>query len=251
MKKIETCISPDLIHLHDLKGKTVVVVDIFRASSTMVTALSNGIQCIKPLKELEECRNYKDQNWLIAGERDGKQADGFDLGNSPLSFLDNAFAGKKLAMTTTNGTRAISLAENDCNEILIGAFLNLQATVDYLKSTTNDVLVLCAGWKGRFNLEDSLFAGALSLELGWKHDCDATLAMEALFQKAKQDLTGFLQKASHTKRLQNHQLEKDIDFCLNLNTYHSVIYLDKGYLKVKTGRNNKKRLSHQRNSLNL
>lgn len=251
MRKIETCISPDLIHLHDLEGKTVVVVDIFRASSTMVTALSNGVQCIKPLKDLVECRSYKDQKWLIAGERDGKQAEGFDLGNSPLAFLNNAFAGKKLAMTTTNGTRAISLAENDSQEILIGAFLNLQATVDYLKDTTNDVLVLCAGWKGKFNLEDSLYAGALSLELGWKHDCDATLAMETLFQKAETDLTGFLQNASHTKRLQNHQLEKDIDFCLHLNAYSSVIYLDSGLLKIKPSVKNKKRLSPQRNSLNI
>ncbi|MDN3688152.1 2-phosphosulfolactate phosphatase [Cyclobacterium jeungdonense] len=250
MRKIETCISPDLVHLHDLEGKTVVVVDIFRASSTMVTALSNGVHCIKPLKDLEECRSYKDQNWLIAGERDGKQAEGFDLGNSPLAFLDNIFAGKNLAMTTTNGTRAISLAENDSREILIGAFLNLQATVDYLKGTTNDVLVLCAGWKGKFNLEDSLFAGALSLELGWKHNCDATLAMEALFQKAEKNLTGFLQKASHTKRLQNHQLEKDIDFCLHLNKYRSVIYLDSGLLKMKPSEKNKKRLSQQKNSLN-
>lgn len=233
MRKIETCISPDLVHLHDLKGKIVVVVDIFRASSTMVTALSNGIERIKPLKELEECRGYKNLDWLIAGERDGRQAEGFDLGNSPLAFLNNALAGKKLAMTTTNGTRAISLAEKDSHEILIGAFLNLQATVDYLKTTTEDVLVLCAGWKGKFNLEDSLYAGALSLELGWKHDCDATLAMEALFQKAGKNLKRFLQKASHSKRLQNHQLENDIDFCLRLNTYRSVVYLDSGILKIK------------------
>ncbi|WP_154855552.1 2-phosphosulfolactate phosphatase [Cyclobacterium xiamenense] len=249
MRNIETCISPELIHLHDLTQKTVVVVDIFRASSTMVTALSNGVRCIKPLSDLDECRNYKNKNWLIAGERNGQQAEGFDLGNSPLSFLGNAFAGEKLAMTTTNGTRAISLAAADSEEILIGSFLNLQATVDYLQISDRDVLVLCAGWKGKFNIEDSLYAGALSLTLGWKHDCDATLAMEAVFQQAGENLSLFLEKASHAKRLQNHQLEKDIDFCLELNRYNAVVHLDEGLLKVKPAAAKQRRLSPEGNSL--
>jgi 2-phosphosulfolactate phosphatase len=249
MRNIETCISPELIHLHELTGKTVVVVDIFRASSTMVTALANGVQCIKPISDLEECRNYKRKKWLIAGERNGQQAEGFDLGNSPLTFLGDAFAGKKLAMTTTNGTRAISLAAADSEEVLIGSFLNLQATVDYLEAGSRDVLVLCAGWKGKFNIEDSLYAGALSLSLGWKHDCDATLAMEAVFQQARENLPSFLEKASHAKRLQNHHLEKDIDFCLELNRYAAVVHLEEGVLKVTSAGTKQKKLSPEGNSL--
>lgn len=233
MKTIETCISPDLLDLHELANKTVIVVDIFRASSTMVTALSNGVNSIVPVKDLDQCKSYKKSGWLIAGERNGKQADGFDLGNSPLAYLDQAFAGQNVAMTTTNGTRAISLAREQASEVLIGSFLNLQATVDYLQTSTNDVLVLCAGWKGKFNLEDSLYAGALSLLLGWDHDCDATLGMEALYQQVGGDLQGFLQKASHAKRLQNHDLDKDIDFCLELNQFNSVVYLSKEGLKNK------------------
>jgi len=233
MKSIETCISPDLINLHDLVNKTVVVVDIFRASSTMVAALSNGVKTIIPVRDLDECKTYKKEGWLIAGERDGKQAKGFDLGNSPIAYLNQAYAGKNLAMTTTNGTRAISLARGQAAEVLIGSFLNLQATVDYLQNSTNDVLVLCAGWKGKFNIEDSLFAGALSHSLGWKHDCDATLTMESLYQQINGGLREFLQKASHAKRLQNHHLEKDIDFCLQLNYFDSVIFLTEEGLKIK------------------
>ncbi|SHN27396.1 2-phosphosulfolactate phosphatase [Cyclobacterium lianum] len=233
MRTISTCLSPELIHLHDTKGKIVVVVDIFRASSTMVTALSNGVSCIVPVEDLEQCRAYKNEGWKIAGERNGQQAEGFDLGNSPLAYSDGQLAGEKIAMTTTNGTRAISLVQNEASEVLIGAFLNINALINYLKEIQNDVLVFCAGWKGKFNIEDALFAGALSLGLGWEHDCDATMAMEAVFQQAGRDLEFFLQKASHAKRLQNYELEKDIAFCLGLNQYDTIVFLEEGLLKIK------------------
>ena len=232
MKTIETCVSPDLLELHELTNKTVIVVDIFRASSTMVTALANGVKTIVPVRDLDQCMAYKEQGWLIAGERNGKQADGFDLGNSPLAYLNQQFAEKNVAMTTTNGTRAISLAREQAAEVLIGSFLNLKATADYLKKSSNDVLVLCAGWKGKFNIEDSLYAGALSLALDWKHDCDATLAMESLYAQVGKNLNIFLQKASHAKRLQNHDLEKDINFCLDTDQYNAVVYLSEEGLKL-------------------
>lgn len=224
MKKIEVCLSPELIHLHDLKDKMVVVVDIFRATSTMVTALANQVHSITPIADLEICRNFKKQGYVIAGERNGLPAEGFELGNSPLSYLDNAFKDKKIAMTTTNGTLAIEKSKPGPEEILIGAFLNLQATASYLASKKRDVLIHCAGWKGRFNLEDSLFAGALIEALSDTHTaaCDGALAMMHLYQSAKDNLPSFLGQASHTKRLQNHNLEADIDFCLSLNKYDIV-----------------------------
>lgn len=116
------------------------------------------------------------------------------MGNSPLAYLNLQFAEENVAMTTTNGTRAISLARKQAAEVLIGSFLNLHATANYLQNSTNDVLVLCAGWKGKFNIEDSLYAGALSLALNWKHDCDATFAMESLYRQVGTNLSDFLQK---------------------------------------------------------
>lgn len=224
MRRIEVCLSPELIHLYDLKNKIVVVVDIFRATSTMITGLANQVKSITPVADLETCRNFRNQGYIIAGERDGLPAEGFELGNSPLNYLKNAYAGKKIAVTTTNGTLAIEKSKPGSTEILIGAFLNLHATSNYLSTLKNDVLIHCAGWKGRYNLEDSLYAGALIEALDKTHtfNCDGALAMKTLYKAAKNDLNTFLNQASHAKRLQNHHMEADIDFCLTLDTFDIV-----------------------------
>ncbi|MDN3668198.1 2-phosphosulfolactate phosphatase [Echinicola jeungdonensis] len=224
MKKIEICLSPELIHLHDLKGKIVVVVDIFRATSTMVTGLANAVQSITPVAGLETCRAMKKEGYIIAGERNGQTAEGFELGNSPLSYLKKAYEGKKIAVTTTNGTLAIELSKKDADEVILGAFLNLQATADYLVQKNKDVVIHCAGWKGMFNLEDSLYAGALVKRLAghFTFDCDGAIAMKSLFEQHQNNLQGFLNQASHAKRLQNHNIEADIDFCLTMDKYDLV-----------------------------
>lgn len=231
MRKVEVCFSPELIHLHDLEGKIVVVVDIFRASSTMVAALANGVTEILTFAQLEECKAMKEQGYLIAGERDGLTAAGFEMGNSPVAYISGHYTGRKLAMTTTNGTQAIHKSVG-AFEILIGAFPNLNATVRYIQSQEKDVLIHCAGWKGRFNLEDSLYAGALVEALATTHSAeeDGALAMRTLYSKEKSDLPKFLSQASHAKRLQNHQIEADIDFCLSLDLYPLVVKLQNGVL---------------------
>ncbi|NVJ85351.1 MAG: 2-phosphosulfolactate phosphatase [Algoriphagus sp.] len=232
MNQLEVCFSPDLIHLHDLKGKIVVVVDIFRATSTMIAALANGIEEIQTFADLESCRAMREKGYLIAGERNGKTVEGFDLGNSPVAFLEEYHEGKKLAMTTTNGTLAISKSQ-DADEILIGAFPNLSATIRYIQSQQKDVLIHCAGWKGRFNLEDSLYAGALakSLEKTHSSDDDGALAMKTLFEKEGHQIKNYLSKASHAKRLQNQGIEKDIDFCLTFDLYEMVGKVEGDVLK--------------------
>jgi 2-phosphosulfolactate phosphatase len=232
MRKVAICFSPELIHLFELEGKIVVVVDIFRATSTMVAALANGVEEILPFADLETCRLMKDQGFLIGGERNGLTAPGFEMGNSPVAYLSGAYSGRKLAMTTTNGTQAIEKSRGAA-EILIGAFPNLQATVSYIQSQDKDVLIHCAGWKGHFNMEDSLYAAALvkSLESTHVSSEDGALAMRVLFEKVGHDLTGFLSQASHAKRLQNHGIELDIEFCLTLDLYEIVVKLDEnGYL---------------------
>ena len=234
MNSIEVCFTPELIHLHEVKGKLVVVVDIFRATSTMVAALAHGVTEILPFADLESCRAMQAQGYLIAGERDGLTAPGFELGNSPVAFLEGNYAGKKLAMTTTNGTLALDKSKG-ASEILIGAFPNLKATASYIQSRNLDVLIHCAGWKGRFNLEDSLYAGALVQALSSSHanQEDGALAMESLFSLEGGNLATYLSQASHAKRLQNHGIESDIDFCLSLNLYEQVVGLtQKGELRI-------------------
>lgn len=225
MKQIEVCLTPELIHLYDLTDKIVVVVDIFRATTTMVTALANGVESILPLSGLEECRAMAAKSYVIAGERNGQTADGFSLGNSPLSYLNEAFKGKKIAMTTTNGTLTIAKSKEGSAEILIGAFINLQATISYLIKKDKDILIHCAGWKGKFNLEDSLYAGALVDGLSQSHnyECDGAIATRSLYLQNHNDLNFFLQQASHAKRLQNHNIEADIDFCLTIDKYLIVV----------------------------
>lgn len=224
MKNLEICLSPELVHLYDFNNKNIVIVDIFRASSTMVAALANDVTSITPFMNLEECRVMSKKGYIIAGERNGLTAEGFELGNSPLAFLEKKYATKKIAMTTTNGTVAIQLAKGKAKNILLGAFPNLKATADFLSAMSEDVIILCAGWKGKFNLEDSLYAGALTKELkgNFKIECDTAIALESLYDKHSKDIKGFLSQASHTKRLQNQNIEADIDFCLSLNIYDLV-----------------------------
>lgn len=231
MRQVEICFSPELIHLHELQGKLVVVVDIFRATSTMVAALANGISEIKTCADLEECREMASSGYLIAGERNGIKAEGFQLGNSPLAYLSGDYQDQRLAMTTTNGTLAISKSAG-ADEILIGAFPNLQATVSYIQSRDKDVLIHCAGWKGKFNLEDSLYAGALAKALEATHEAedDGAIAMKSLYEKEGHDLKGFLSQASHAKRLQNHNIDSDIDFCLTLDLFSLVGKVENGIL---------------------
>ncbi|SDA94703.1 2-phosphosulfolactate phosphatase [Algoriphagus alkaliphilus] len=234
MRKVEVCFSPELIHLFDLEDKIVVVVDIFRATSTMVAALANGIESILSFADLEACRLMKEKGFLIGGERNGLTAPGFEMGNSPVAYLSGEYSGRKLAMTTTNGTQAIEKSKG-AFEILIGAFPNLQATVSYIQDQNKDVLIHCAGWKGHFNLEDSLYAGALVKSLESTHESseDGAMAMSLLFEKVGHNLKGFLSQASHAKRLQNHGIEEDIDFCLTLDLYEIVVKLDERGFLVK------------------
>lgn len=224
MRNIEVCVSPELIHLYDTKGKNVVIVDIFRATSTMMAALANGVTSITPVMDLESCRAMAPAGYVIAGERNGLTAEGFELGNSPLAYLDSAYAGKKIAMTTTNGTLAIEKTKADANKILLGAFVNLKATAKFLIDESQDILVLCAGWKGKFNLEDSLYAGALVslLQLHFHTDCDSAIALKSLYESNAHRIQIFLGQASHAKRLQNHNIEADIDFCLTQDKYDIV-----------------------------
>jgi len=223
MKTIDVCLSPDLMHQYPVADRTVVVVDILRATSCMTTAFAHGIAAITPFARLEDCLAMKTQGYFTAGERDGKKVDGFDFGNSPFEYMDEKLRGQKIAFTTTNGTQAIARSQG-AREIIIGSFLNLSAVADHILRGSNNILVLCAGWKGKVNLEDTLFAGAL-VEATKNHieaECDAPRMAQHLYSQAKTDMVAYLQNASHVKRLKKLNIEKDIAFCVTENTYPLV-----------------------------
>lgn len=228
MPSIDVCLTPELLHQYELKGKIAVITDVLRATSVMVTALAHGVEEIIPVEDLETCRSYREQGYVIAGERGGETAEGFDLGNSPLVFLNEAYAGKKLAATTTNGTLAIERAAA-ADQRLVGALLNVRAIADYLKKQPEDVVIICAGWKGKFNLEDTLFAGALVKALANTHEkaCDAPLSAEMLFDQAEGQLENYLKQSAHAQRLEKLEVLDDIAFCSQLNRY-AIVPIMKG-----------------------
>jgi 2-phosphosulfolactate phosphatase len=223
-KKIDVCLSPELLNLYNLGGKIVVVVDVLRATSCMITALAEGVTEIHPVASLDECQSLKVRGYLTAAERGGQQVDGFDLGNSPLSYLNGAYRGKKVAVTTTNGTLAITKSAPYAKQVIIGGFLNLSAIAEYLQSQPEDVVILCAAWKGKVNMEDTLFAGALISRLAndYQLECDAPLAAQTLYECIKDDLYGYMKQSSHARRLSKFGVEEDIRFCLESDQYRQI-----------------------------
>jgi len=234
MKSVDVCLSPELVHLYDVTDKTVVVVDILRATSCMVTAFAHGVADIKPYADLEECKAAASAGYETSGERNGEKVEGFNRGNSPFEYMAEAIRGKHIAFTTTNGTQAIDKAQK-AKALLIGAFLNIQAVANAVQELNHPTLIVCAGWKGRFNLEDTLFAGALAKRLmgTFKPEDDAVLAAMELYENAKGNLVAFLQKSSHVQRLARLNIHKDIEFCLTPDVYAVVPELQNDHLILR------------------
>lgn len=233
MKTIDVCLSPELMHLYHVRDRTVVVVDILRATSCMVTAFAHGVESITPIADLAACRQMKQKGFIISGERDGKKVEGFDKGNSPFEYTGTDIHGKRIAFTTTNGTQAIEKSK-DANKVIIGSFLNLSAVVKYLLFGTNNVLIVCAGWKGKVNLEDTLFAGAVidRLKNHIEPDCDAPLMAHSLFLEARRDMVTYLANSSHVKRLDKLSIHEDIEYCLSYDKYDVLPKLKNGVLTL-------------------
>ncbi len=233
MRTIEVCLTPDLIHQHELKGKIVVVVDIFRATSCIVTGLANGVEAIKPVGEVEETKALGKKGYLMAGERGGIKVPEFDMGNSPFEYQKDEVKGKKVAISTTNGSQAIIKSEK-AQEIIIGAFLNLESIAEYILQSKTDVVIHCAGWKGTPNLEDTLFAGALIDECAeeMKTIGDSALVAHQVYIANHENLFGIAKQSSHAVRLSGFGIEEDLEFCMTENEYQVVPKLVDGEIVV-------------------
>ena len=224
---IEVCLTPALLHLYDFKESIVVVIDIFRATSSICYGIENGAEAIIPVATVEACESYRHSEFLLAAERNGEVVAGFDFGNSPFSYIKDKVHGKTVVLTTTNGTHAINVSRG-ASKIVIGSFLNLGALCDWLKTQPNDVLLLCSGWKDKVNLEDTLFAGGVVHNLmneDYQLD-DSGIAAEDLYRMAKDDLDKYLKKTSHSERLKKLGIEEDIAFCLKVDITTSIPVLD-------------------------
>ncbi|MBN1131480.1 MAG: 2-phosphosulfolactate phosphatase [Bacteroidales bacterium] len=233
MKKVEVCYSPALYPYYENREAVVVVTDVLRASSAIVTAFMNGVRKIIPVGSLEEAKAYKAKGFMVAAERDGIVRDFADFGNSPFNFTRKQIAGREIVYSTTNGTRAIHLASSG-EQVLIGAYLNLTALVQYVINSDRDLLILCAGWKNKFNLEDTLFAGALAGKIlennNYQTICDATLGAVDLFELARNDMMNYMEKVAQRHRLKKNNLDDVIAYCHTPDLTDIIPVLEKNYL---------------------
>ncbi len=235
-----TSLSPALLHLYEVNNSVVVIIDVLRATSTIAAALYNGAKCIIPVDSVSRCIEIGKQiDGITAGERDGKVAEGLVYGNSPFEYPRGFVEGKTLVLTTTNGTRLLQMAlDKGAKEIVTGSFPNLSAVCDHLIDMKQNVILGCAAWKDRVNMEDMLFAGAIISNIGrhFSINCDSSHLAEATYKKAAKDLFGFMKKnnASHYHRLMGFGLEKDIRYCLTPDQANVLpIYRD-GKLVLKS-----------------
>jgi len=234
---VEVCFSPGLFQ--DILTKDdfiVVLVDILRATTTICTAVANGAEAIIPVASHEEARQLKSEGFLVASERDGVQVDFADFGNSAFSFTIEAIGGKTLVYCTTNGTGALQMAKS-AGSVVIGAFINISAVTAWLAGQRKNVVILCSGWKNKFCLEDTLFAGALTerlLETGvFESDCDSAKASMDLWNLAEGDVLGYIEKAAQRHRLKRLGLDDVIPYSFEFDQVKVVPVFDgkriKGY----------------------
>jgi 2-phosphosulfolactate phosphatase len=230
---IDTCFSPALYEPELHSGAIVIVIDILRASSAICTAFANGAGSIIPVAGVDEAREYKEKGYLVAAERDGFVLDFADFGNSPFNFTADRVAGKTIVYSTTNGTGIINLSSS-AYMIAVGSFLNIEALLSWIKHQEKDIMLFCAGWKNRFNLEDTVFAGALAFRLMesglYSTRCDSTLAAIDLWSLARNDLRGYIEKAAQRTRLKDKKLDDCIDFCLTTDFTDKIPVLREGLL---------------------
>ena len=234
-RSVEVCFSPALFQDILTTGDFVVVlVDVLRATTTICTAVGNGVEAIIPVATHEEARELKEKGFLVASEKDGVQLDWADFGNSAFSFTREAIGGKTLVYCTTNGTRALHLAKS-ASSIAIGAFINISAVTEWLAAQEKNVVILCSGWKDKFCLEDTLFAGALTgrlLETDRFHtECDSAHAAKDLWDLAEGDVLGYIEKAAQRHRLKRLGLDDVIPYSFACDQVNVVPVFDGRLIK--------------------
>ncbi|MFN4083655.1 MAG: 2-phosphosulfolactate phosphatase [Bacteroidia bacterium] len=226
MKKAEVILSPALLSAYDVKDKVAVIIDILRATTSTCVAFNTGVKRILPVSTVDEALFFKDFDFITAAERNAAKADGVDLGNSPFEYENPVLAGKSIALTTTNGTKAIKQCKQQgAIKIAIGSFLNLNALCNWINEQHEDILLVCSGWKDKVNSEDTIFAGAVLHQLGSNVNSEADSCQIALslYNQHKNNLLEFISKCNHAQRFKLlHGNTNDIEYCLKQNTIDMV-----------------------------
>jgi 2-phosphosulfolactate phosphatase len=217
--RVETLFTVNEIDEAAVKGKTVVIIDVLRACTTIAYALTNGCERIIPVESVEAATNLTasldKKVTLLGGEKEGRRIDGFNLGNSPLEYAPEVVKGKTIIMATSNGTRAIWRSQA-AKEILIASFINMSSVVDHVSKVSDAITVVCAGKQGRFALEDAVCAGMLVDVLAKDNDVDLSDgagAARALFKLNEESLADLLRECEHGRYLSSIGFESDLEVC--------------------------------------
>lgn len=232
-KNVEVCYTPGEYEYFKGEYEIIVVIDVLRATSAICAAFENGIRSIIPVATIEEAQDYKDRGFLVGAERKGQIVEGFDFGNSPFSYMNEDFIGKDVVLSTTNGTKALSIA-SDAETVVVGSLLNLDALCEWLENQDKNILCLCSGWQDKFNLEDTICAGAICdylINTGkYTSNEDSSIAAKYLYLSAWVNPLGYLKSSSHRRRLKNLDLNEDIKYCLTPNQTNVIPILRDGKL---------------------
>jgi len=240
MNNLETLFIPEEIKNIELAGKLVVIIDVLRASSTIITALANGcrgfIPIFSPDQAKKKAQEFKKERVLLGGEREGTKIEDFNLGNSPREYKREAVKGKTIIFSTTNGVKTLEMVKG-AHRIIIGSFLNLQAVCDYCTDYKRDILIICAGRKGRFSLEDTACAGMMVNSLrdvfpGDHQEVDANLTAQLLYVKFGNNILEILGKSQHGRYLESIGLGEDLKFCSQLDLFHIVPIFKDGLISI-------------------
>ena len=219
---LHTVLTPQLLDLYEIKNSIVVIIDVFRATSTMATALYNGALKIIPVDSAEACIEMgKATGGITAGERDGKIIPGLAYGNSPSEYPRSFIENKTLVITTTNGTKLLHMAlKMGAKDVITGSFPNLSNVIAYLKAQNAPVILGCSGWKNRFNIEDTLFAGAVieAVKDNFTIHCDSSFMANQLYNQQKDNLPEYIKTLTHWHRLAAYGLEADMQYCVSMDT---------------------------------
>lgn len=223
---LDICLSPILYPSYAQPNDTVVVVDILRATTTLCVMFQNGAACVVPIANVEEAKRYKKEGWLVGAERNTQKCDFADFGNSPFDYSPEVVEGREIAFTTTNGTQAIHIAQS-AKKLYIGAFANIDALVNACQNDER-VVIVCAGWNNRANIEDTLFGGAFAEKMMQKYNIhitsDAVKIALGMWQSARENPLQYIQTSEHYARLAKNGIATEAAFCCKQNTASVVPY---------------------------
>lgn len=213
MASIEAVALPDQLVDGQLRGKIAIVIDVLRATTTIVEALSNGARSVIPVVSVDSARMiaHDRSGSLLCGERGGVKPDGFMLGNSPFEYTRDRVEGVDCVLSTTNGTRALQMAQ-EAELVLIGSITNLDALSVYVQSQKLDVVLVCSGTDRMVSLEDCLCAGLIVDRLGFNTDDSAKLMQHAVRSAVREfdGVDGAVASSYHAHRLVDLGFERDV-----------------------------------------